>query len=308
MEELSVHPAAALFPMLGEAALAELAEDIKANGLIHAVVIDDEGRVLDGRNRLAACRLAGVQPHFKPYTGDDPLRFVVSENVKRRHLTKPQLAVSAARAWKQADDEGRTLKSGETARRPSSPKNGEDDLITDARSHFGRLFGVSKTYVEMARRVLDYSPALAEEVAAGQMTLDQAHQQATEADRRKQREVDQLELLRDRAPDLVERIERDELKIAEAEAIHRERDREDRERRRTLYHLLHDFTRTINGVSAAPVDRLPELLDVKEFELEFREFFRGGADEFVERLGCLSDAVAAVRSLKSEITSGRRRR
>jgi ParB-like chromosome segregation protein Spo0J len=83
-----VHPAANLFPLLGETELAELAEDIAANGLKNAVVRDCEGRILDGRNRYAACIKAGVEPRFETYEGDDPVDFVVSLNVKRRHLTK----------------------------------------------------------------------------------------------------------------------------------------------------------------------------------------------------------------------------
>jgi len=305
MIDLPVHPAANLFPMLSEAALAELAEDIGANGLIRAVTLDREGRILDGRNRYAACRRAGVEPRFETYDGDDPLGLVVSLNVKRRNLTKPQLAVSAARAWKEAEDEGRVQKQG--GDRGKTPKVGE--LIADPRSHFARLFGVSKNYVEMARRVLDYSPELADEVAAGTgRSLEQAYQEATAAERARKQEADTLELLRGRASDLVERVERGELKIAEAELIHRGRDREDRERRRTLFHLLHDFTRVIVAINGAPVDRLPELLDVPEFELEFREFFPGGADEFLDRIPDLPDAVAAMQNLRSQVAKGRRRK
>ena len=182
------------------------------------------------------------------------------------------------------------------------------ELITDARSHFARLFGVSRTYVEMARRVLDYSPELANEVAAEKITLDEAYSQSTAVERARKQEADTLELLRGRASDLVERVERGELKIAEAELIHRGRDREDRERRRTLFHLLHDFTRVVIAINGAPVDRLPELLAVKEFELEFREFFPGGAEEFLDRIPDLPDAVAAMQSLRSEVAKARRRK
>jgi ParB-like chromosome segregation protein Spo0J len=35
-----VHPAANLFPMMTDEELANLAADIKANGLIHAIVVD----------------------------------------------------------------------------------------------------------------------------------------------------------------------------------------------------------------------------------------------------------------------------
>jgi ParB-like chromosome segregation protein Spo0J len=61
MSELAVHPIAALFPMLADDELEELAADIKARGLLQPIVLDAEGRVLDGRNRLAACEKAGIR-------------------------------------------------------------------------------------------------------------------------------------------------------------------------------------------------------------------------------------------------------
>jgi ParB-like chromosome segregation protein Spo0J len=67
MSELAVHPVAALFPMRADDELDELAADIKERGLLQPVVLDAEGRVLDGRNRLAACGKAGVKPDFVTY-------------------------------------------------------------------------------------------------------------------------------------------------------------------------------------------------------------------------------------------------
>ena len=62
--------------------------------------------------------------------------------------------------------------------RYGSPTLGEHNLITDPREHFGAMFGVSKNYVDMARRGLDHSAELAEQVAAGK-SLDEAYNQAT---------------------------------------------------------------------------------------------------------------------------------
>ena len=75
-----------MFPMLAEADLAALAEDIRVNGQGEPVVIWD-GQVLDGRNRLAACELAGVEPLTRTLKAcPDPVAFVLSANLRRRHL------------------------------------------------------------------------------------------------------------------------------------------------------------------------------------------------------------------------------
>jgi ParB-like nuclease domain len=60
---LAVHPAADLFPLLSEAELKELADDIKKNGLQSPIVLcrseDDKRYLLDGRNRLDALAVLG---------------------------------------------------------------------------------------------------------------------------------------------------------------------------------------------------------------------------------------------------------
>jgi len=54
---MKIHLRAEMFPMMPEEELAELAEDIRENGLIHPIMLDTDGQVIDGRNRLAACKL-----------------------------------------------------------------------------------------------------------------------------------------------------------------------------------------------------------------------------------------------------------
>jgi hypothetical protein len=89
------HPACLLFPRLTGPALDELATDIKDRGLLQPIVLL-HGQVLDGKSRLAACRIAGVKPRFVEWDGDgSPIEWVVSVNLVRRHLTPSQRAAIA---------------------------------------------------------------------------------------------------------------------------------------------------------------------------------------------------------------------
>jgi hypothetical protein len=91
-----VHPAASVFPEMSPAALKELAEDIRQNGLVHAITRTADGVVLDGITRLKACEMAGVEPRFEVYAGSNPVGFIVSSNLKRRQLNESQRALIAA--------------------------------------------------------------------------------------------------------------------------------------------------------------------------------------------------------------------
>lgn len=71
------------------------------------------GAILDGANRYRACIESGVEPIMVPYSGNDPLQFVLSENLHRRHLTAGQHAamVAAATDWLEAETHGGDRKS-----------------------------------------------------------------------------------------------------------------------------------------------------------------------------------------------------
>jgi N6-adenosine-specific RNA methylase IME4 len=94
---LRVHPLVLdLFPPPPDQEFAALVEDIRAKGQQEPVVLY-QGDILDGSSRYRACAVAGVEPRFKTYTGDDPIGYAVSLNLKRRHLSESQRAMVAAR-------------------------------------------------------------------------------------------------------------------------------------------------------------------------------------------------------------------
>lgn len=90
------HPIADIFPLIQGKDFVDLKTDIKEKGLLEPIWIY-QGKILDGRNRFRACQEAGVTIEFREYQGTDPLGFVISLNLKRRHLDESQRAMVAAR-------------------------------------------------------------------------------------------------------------------------------------------------------------------------------------------------------------------
>ncbi len=89
------HPAADALPNMSDAEYHQLKDDIRANGLREPIVLY-EGLILDGRHRCQACLELGIEPRFRHHDGSDPVAFVVSMNLCRRHLGTAQRALIAA--------------------------------------------------------------------------------------------------------------------------------------------------------------------------------------------------------------------
>ena len=97
-----IHPAANIFPMMGDAEYKKLVEDIRENGVQHPVTLIGEERetslILDGRNRARAMVELGIEvsDHADSNHPDDikdPIAYVLSANLHRRHLTEGQLGL-----------------------------------------------------------------------------------------------------------------------------------------------------------------------------------------------------------------------
>ena len=86
---MEFHEVASIFPMMGLQEFEELKSDIEANGLLEPIWLY-ENRIIDGRNRYLACQELGLKPKFRKWNAvngnGDLLSFVVSLNLKRRHL------------------------------------------------------------------------------------------------------------------------------------------------------------------------------------------------------------------------------
>lgn len=152
------HPAAALFPLLCDEELRELVEDIRRHD-VRQPVVTFRGELLDGRNRIRACDLLGRDPPSVEYEGDDPVGFVISANLRRRHMDDGQRALVAAKLA--------TLRQG--ARTDLSP------IGEKSQAEAAHLLNVSKRSVERAREVLDHgAPELVAAVERGEASMSAA--------------------------------------------------------------------------------------------------------------------------------------
>jgi hypothetical protein len=104
-KQMEFHLYCQIFPQGSEQVINDLANDIKTHGLVEKI-ITFEDKILDGRNRYLACLKAGVDPVFEEYDGDNPLQYVVSKNLHRRHLDVGQRAMIANDVWKKAKENG----------------------------------------------------------------------------------------------------------------------------------------------------------------------------------------------------------
>jgi hypothetical protein len=185
MKRLQLHSACKLFPELAEDELEQLAQDIKANGLRNPVVLLD-GKILDGRNRFTACKMAGVQPRFTEWNGQgSPVEWVISQNLMRRHLTASQRAVVAhdllpllekEAKERQRMSRGRGKKVAKSCATLSS--NGK------ASEAAARITRTNARYVEMVKEISRSVPELLDRVRSGSMTVAEAQRIAASEVRR----------------------------------------------------------------------------------------------------------------------------
>src|SRR5215472_9490037 len=132
MSALEFHPLADIFPLVEGAEFDELVADIREHGLREPIVMF-EGKILDGRNRYRACEAARVEPTFTVYSGDDPVSYVVSLNLRRRHLDESQRAMVAAKLATLRDGQRADLVVGLPIGRASEMLNVGERTVARAR-------------------------------------------------------------------------------------------------------------------------------------------------------------------------------
>lgn len=189
------HPASCIFPMLDESGLQSLADDIRQHGQREPVVLF-EGMVLDGRNRWMACKMAGIAPKTREFTGTRTaaLAYVWSLNFERRHLNDSQSAICEAERKKldsQYAAELEALKKEKAKRanvgKPSSQKIARTEWDNrSTASQRASAVGTNRTYIREADKIVSERPDLATKIKAGELTIPQARAEIKRDAKRKE--------------------------------------------------------------------------------------------------------------------------
>jgi hypothetical protein len=176
MSSYEPHSLALIFPPMTEEEFATTRTDIEANGLIEPIVLYQD-KILDGVHRARICDELGMEMRTIEYTGDDPLGYVISRNLRRRQLDQSQKAMVAA---KLAD-----LKHGKKTSdvsNLSSPNSG-----ISARQA-AEIMKVGHTSVESAKKVLRQgAPEVVAAVNAGEVPVSAASEIVDKPDHEAQR-------------------------------------------------------------------------------------------------------------------------
>lgn len=158
---IDLHPLCTFFPRLEGEDYLNLKSDILDNGQLEPIYTY-QGMILDGGNRYKVLLECGIEPRIQEYNGDDPISFVLSKNLHRRHLKPSQAAaiVSAVQDWGKAHPQGRK-------------ETGKFTGLTTVADRTAQSGASDKTQ-RIADKIAKESPDLIKRVAHGEMSLGQA--------------------------------------------------------------------------------------------------------------------------------------
>lgn len=183
------HPLSAAFPAMGSDDFQALKADIQANGQREPIIVH-EGMVLDGWHRYSACVELGIKPQqFSFDASADPVAFVLSNNLHRRHLTGSQraAAVVACSEWAPA----------------SRPKKGEPGSSFSTNDALAKAANVSDRTIKDAKAA--HKAGLTDMVKEGALTVKEAAQVARGTEPKKpKRTLHQPEQAPDASDELAE--------------------------------------------------------------------------------------------------------
>lgn len=178
--DLPFHPLANLFPLIEDKDFADFVDDIRSKGVRDPILLF-EGQILDGRNRYRAVKalIEGGSTDIKlPFDEFDeekdgkPLEYVISKNLRRRHLTESQRAYVAAKLANMS--QGRPEKPANLPVLSEAPEASTELPMID-QATAAEMLSVSERSVRSAKRVQEQGVTeLKEAVEHGEIAVSKA--------------------------------------------------------------------------------------------------------------------------------------
>jgi len=195
---MEAHEYANIFPMMNEAEFDELCRDMAEHGYRpENPIITYQGKILDGRNRFKATEQVGVLPMFVEFGGDDPLNFVLSQNLHRRHLNSSQRAIAALEVERIYGERAKEKQGQRTDILEIIPKSEPVHAAKEA----AKITGTNPRYITDAKRIQEEAPEMIPAIMAGETNIPQVMRQLRREDKIEQildysRENESLDIYR----------------------------------------------------------------------------------------------------------------
>ena len=177
-----------LIPEMTDKEYLDLKTSIDEEGIRHAIDINADNTILDGRHRVRACKSLGIESikyNRHDFSESEAIKFVRDTAIERRHLTKEQrlnivlnseelvsdiqnrAKVNQRKSIEIANENNPNHKSnglGPREPNPSKPTNTNEEL--------GKIAGVGKSTVVRAKKVKRENPEAYEKVIKGESTFN----------------------------------------------------------------------------------------------------------------------------------------
>ena len=186
---MEIHELANIIPNMSDEEYQALKLDIQTNGLLNPIMLY-ENKILDGRNRYKVCQELNIEPKYETYEGNSPVSYVISINIKRRHLNNSQIACILLDAKPKIKEEAKKRmlagKKIDPTQLLGEGGKGESNEI------LGKIGGISSETIRVVERIKEENLEAYEQIKQGKKSPFEIQREKKEKKQEKIREENQI--------------------------------------------------------------------------------------------------------------------
>jgi hypothetical protein len=171
--KLEAHELSTIFPEASPEDYGSIRKNIRQHGFDgNQPIVLLDGKILDGRTRYKAARDEKIPEDEIPtrrFKGGDPLEFIFTHNLARRHMTPSQKAAAAAKLVETMKEFEKAEKEAAKAKNKKVKRPKGEKVIKAA-----KMTGASPRAVAAAKKLQEQDPEKFAEVAAGKKSVRKA--------------------------------------------------------------------------------------------------------------------------------------